>query len=408
MIYKNVVKKDKFETTDQLINLNNETDSADNSFNDKKNYRLNNPRLESIKMYIDNKQQILEDVEHTNCKLTQDSIDIYYKIKELEIIKSKLKHNKKGKATHYFRGNEIKTDNLIKLLEDEIKLYKEKLNNKYCPKFLTDVYYDNLKTSSFLNNINKNNNKQINKLNENINDYKNFSNDYGVRNNPIISNSLDYIDSYMQMKSFNDNVDTLEMMKDTTEFSQEVPPVLSEDNLNRIYPYNFIDFNGNYSINLGNFNHRIIDNTDIVSIYITTNIENTVDPNLSNKNLNNLFSNNDDNNIDISLANKKSNGHLKITDKTGETIMNFEILNIFRAQLPEFPTTTIFLNIKSDKIKEKPNSNLTENEKMLRAKKIKLLTNLGLKDGGIYIHGNDGEFTIYSFNKLYILNMSPV
>ena len=66
------------------------------------------------------------------------------------------------------------------------------------------------------------------------------------------------------------------------------------------------------------------------------------------------------------------------------------------------------MKIKSKNIYNQLEKPLTEDEKKLKYQKLKLLKELGLKDGGIYLHGNDGQFNLYSFNKLHILYMSPI
>ena len=405
-IYNNLNKKDdQFQSTNN-INLSNEEINEKLDEETNKTLRLNNPKLESIKRYINDKQKLLEDVNHYNCNFTDNGIDILKRIKDLKIEKQN-KENELGELPNI----EDKTENIdkiqmlkskIKTINEKLELENNKLNNKYCPKLLKDTSTNNLKTSSFLENIYHNQNYNIHNLNENIKDYKKFSNNYSVLNEPAISESLQYINPYLEMKSFNDNVSTLEMMQDTLEFSNQVPSIVEEKEIIRLFPYNFTDFNGDYSINLGNFNPTIIDNRHIVKIQINTNedidIEEAKALNLSGSSM--PFNN--------SNLNDNTQGSLKVFDANGDTIFNFDIINIARAELPTFPTTTIFMNIKSQNIYQDPNKSYTTEELMLKYKKIKLLKNIGLKDGGVYLHGNDGQFNLYNFNKLLILNMSPI
>jgi hypothetical protein len=527
-IYNFLNEKDKFQSTNNLIHQD-------------KRYRLNNPRLESIKRYVDDKQQLLEDVKNFNCKTSQDivyilneikglkdskhektnTLALYEKeikyieenadfifseeqqineyhdnlnvlneqIKELKKTKTNLietktnleKENQSGSAAQIidlkkniknitkmlvnlkeshttlkdnfsieekginemnakikefkliFSDKDTYTLEIIKLkkeiveINDKIKIANNKLENKYCPKLLKDTSTNNFKTSSFLDDINLYHISKLVNLNKNMKEYKSFSDNYSVKNEPAISNSLDYLNEHLQMKSFNDNVPALEMMKDTLEFSNQVPPIVSEEEMVRLYPYNFTDFNGNYSINLGNFNYRIIDNRHTIKIEITSNEEL---PMSQNNTLNSIFSNSMGNDLDTkslgndldtkslgndldtkSLGNDldtKSFGNIKVFDKTEYPILHFEIVNISRAELPQFPTTTIVMNIKSKNIYNHLQKPLTEKEQKLKYQKLKLLKELGLKDGGIYLHGNDGQFNLYNFNKLHILNMSPI
>ena len=72
-IYNFINEKDKFQSTHNEIQ----------EF--KKNYKLNEPRLESIKRYIDDKQQLLEDVENYNCKTSQDTVYILNEINRTKL-----------------------------------------------------------------------------------------------------------------------------------------------------------------------------------------------------------------------------------------------------------------------------------------------------------------------------------
>jgi hypothetical protein len=490
-IYNFLNEKDKFQSTSKKHEIE--------KTNEDKKYRLNNPRLDSIKRYIDDKQQLLEDVKNYNCKLSDDAVNILNQIKILKDSKHKkeniikenekelknidnksesifnnerqinayldnlktikeqikiLEENKKNieanaqqnvqqnqitlinemlsnfkntlgnlKGTmdkenlngmnesikefkiqfskrEYYITESIKLKEEIKAIDSEIQILKEKLNNKYCPQLLKDISTNNFKTSSFLEDINDYHLSKIANLNKNMKQYKTFSDNYSVKNESVIADSLDYLNSHLQMKSFNDNVPALEMMKNTLEFSNEVPPIVSEEEMVRLYPYNFTDFNGNYSINLGHFNYRLIDNRHIIKVEIATNEEVPIS---QNNTLNSISSNNIGNDLD-----KRSFGSIKVYDTAGDTILSFKIINVARSELPEFPTTTIFMNIQSQNIYNDPNKTLTEKEQILKHKKIKILKHLGLKDGGIYLHGNDGQFNLYSFNKLLILNMSPI
>ena len=507
-IYNFLNEKDKFQSTNNLIHQD-------------KRYRLNNPRLESIKRYVDDKQQLLEDVKNFNCDTSQDTFDILNEIKvlkdskhektntlalyekeikdieenadfifaeeaeintyfaNLNVIKHQIEdlketrnnlranikdlhknpNNKKqikdlqanikninmmlnsyrnnyntlknsfnmSKTEIEELNNKIKkfkiilsnkdtyTLEIIKLkkeivqINDKIKIANNKLKNRYCPKLLKDISTNNFKTSSFLDDINLNHISKLVNLNKNMKEYKTFSDNYSVKREPAISNSLDYLNQHLQMKSFNDNAPALEMMQDTLEFSNQVLPIVSVEEIVRLYPFNFTDFNGNYSINLGNFNHRLIDNRHTIRIKITSNKEL---PLSQNNTVNSVFTNSMGNNLDIkSLENDLNTqpfGNIIVMDENKNTILNFEIVNIIHAELPQFPTTTIFMNIKSKNIYNQLEKPLTEEELKLKYQKVKLLKTLGLKDGGVYLHGNDGQFNLYNFNKLHILNMSPI
>ena len=509
-IYNFLNEKDKFQSTNNLINQDEK-------------YRLNNPRLESIKRYVDDKQQLLEDVKNFNCDTSQDTFDILNEIKvlkdskhektntlalyekeikdieenadfifaeeaeinayndNLNVLKSQIedlketRNNKRDNIKNLIRenydknrkqikdlrknieninmmlnsyrnnyktlknsfnmnkteieelNNKIKkfklifsnkdayTLEIIKLkkeiveINDKIKIANNKLENRYCPKLLKDISTNNFKTSSFLDDINLNHINKLVNLNKNMKQYKTFSDNYSVKREPAISNSLDYLNQHLQMKSFNDNAPALEMMQNTLEFSNQIPPIVTEEEIVRLYPFNFTDFNGNYSINFGNFNHRIIDNRHTIRIKITSNEELPIS---QNNTVNSVFSNSMGNNLDIKSLkndlNTKSFGNIKVFDENQNNILNFEIVNIAHAELPQFPTTTIFMNIKSKNIYNQLEKPLTEEELKLKYQKLKLLKTLGLKDGGIYLHGNDGQFNLYSFNKLHILNMSPI
>lgn len=402
-----------------IYNFLNEKDKFQSTHNEiqdlKKNYKLNEPRLESIKRYIDDKQQLLEDVENYNCKTSQDTVYLLNKIKDLknsklekenEINEKKIEDSKEDKDIEEL----IKLEKELTEINSNILMINNKLNNKYCPKLLKDISTHNFKTSSFLDEMNLFHLNEISNLNKDLKEYKNFSDNYSVKREPAVSNSLDFINKNLQMKSFNDNVQALEMMQDTLEFSNQVPGIVEEEEIVRLYPYNFTDFNGNYSINFGNFNHRLIDNRHTIKIKITSNEEL---PMSENNNINSIFSNSMAKNLDVKTLendlNTKLYGNLEVLDENKNTILNFEIVNIYRAELPRFPTTTIFMKIKSKKMSynqlEKP---LTEDEKELKYKKIKLLNTLGLKEGGIYLYGNDGQFNLYGFNKLHIFSMSPI
>ena len=291
----------------------------------------------------------------------------------------------------------------ITLLKNKMKVLENKLNNRYCPKLLQDVRFNNSKTLSFLESVKENQTDQINGLNKNIKEYKTFSDNYGVKNEPAISNSLDYLNTHLQLKSFNDNATTLEMMQDTLEFSNQVPPMVSEEEEVRLYPFKFTDFNGSYSINLGNFNHNLINNKHTINININNNNP-AITSIQNNNNLLNTVLYNKNSNIDDEI----SFGNIKLFDDSGESLLNFKIMKISHAELPKFPTTTIFMYLKSKIIYDVSNKILSEEEKILKNKKIKLLNELGLKEGGIYLHGNDGKFNLYAFNKLFIFNMSPI
>ena len=406
-------KDDRFQSTS---NNGASNESMDN------NFKLNNPKLESIQRFINDKQKLLEDVNHRNCKLTDDGIQIINNIKQLKEEKNKLEkkseyekqlqklQHKNNKNNNKSNKNEKKIETQIMNIDMEIQKVKtdietanNKLDNRYCPQLLKATSDNNMKTTSFLDNVFNYQNSSIINLNKNIGDYRNFSDNYSISNEASISDSLEFINPYLQMKSFNDNASSLEMMQDTTEFSNEVPPIVPDNEMIRLYPFNFTDFNGNYSINLGNFNHKIIDNRHTVKIQINTNEDITLEDakalNLSNSGARTI------NNSDLEYNPK---GNLKIFDANGDTLMNFDILNIAHAELPEFPTTTIFISIKSVNIYQDSNKSYTTEELTLKLKKIKLLKYLGLKDGGLYLHGNDGQFNLYNFNKLLILNMSPI
>ena len=408
-IYNFLNEKDKFQSTD----------NEGHEF--KKKYSLNNQRLESIKRYIDDKQQLLEDVENYNCKTSQNTVHLLNKIKDLkntkiekektiseyEMAMKNINSSEDNEDTYILKIIKLKKE--IEEINNKIEITNNKLKNKYCPELLKNMSTNNFKTSSFLDEINQFHLYRINNLNKDIKKYKSFSDNYSVKREPAISNSLDFINKNLQIKSFNDNAPTIEMMQDTLEFSNKVPPIVSEKEIVRLYPYNFTDFNGNYSINFGNFNYKLIDNRHTIKIEITSNEEL---PMSENNNVNSIFSNGMVKDLDAKLLendlNTKSFGNLTVFDENKNIILNFEIVNVFRAELPKFPTTTIFMKIKSKNIYKPLEKPLTEDEKELKYQKIKLLNNFGLKDGGIYLHGNDGQFNLYGFNKLHILSMSPI
>ena len=340
IIYNLTNSKDKFNTT--KIEFENEVE--DNH----KKFSLDNSKLSSIKKYIDDKQQLLEDIKYNDCTLSNNAINLI------------------GKNTE---------------------------TNDSCRDLLKKTSNHNFKVSSLLDKIENNQSNYINVMNQNVNEYKRFTTDYSITKDPEIQNSLDYVNSHLQMKSFNDNAPTLEMMQDTLEFSNKVPEIIEEENFKRLYPYNFKDFNGLYSISLGQFNPIFIDNKHLIEIEILTNEEFGINNSSDSSNI---------------LKEGKSIGTIKVFDSNGKIILVFDIKGIIRAELPKFPTTTVFLNIEEKFIYQLPNENETEKSKVLKFRKIKILKSLGLVDGGIYLHGNDGKFNLYSFKKLHILSMNPI
>ena len=89
-IYNFLNEKDKFQSTSKKHEIE--------KTNEDKKYRLNNPRLDSIKRYIDDKQQLLEDVKNYNCKLSDDAVNILNQIKILKDSKHKKENIIKGKT----------------------------------------------------------------------------------------------------------------------------------------------------------------------------------------------------------------------------------------------------------------------------------------------------------------------